>query len=114
LAARDAALWLAHYEPGPKRIAVRHAMIPYYAKGTLIGLPYGDPEATMRYVAAKNVDFVVLESEYPRELPTIGEWIAHGIPDAHARLVYDRTNASGDRVVIYRWQTGSGEDRRPS
>ena len=114
LAARDAALWLAHYEPGPKRIAVRHAMIPYYAKGTLIGLPYGDPEATMRYVAAKNVDFIVLESAYPRLLPTIGKWIADGIPDARARLIYDRTNASGDRVVIYRWQTGSGEDRHPS
>jgi len=109
LAVRDAALWLADYQPGPKRIAVRYAVIPYYAKGTLIGLPYGDPDATMRYIAAKNVDFIVLESEYPRQLPTIGEWIAHGIPDAHARLVYDQTNASGDRVVIYRWQTGSGE-----
>ena len=108
LAARDAALWLAHYQPGPKRIAVRYALIPYYAKGTLIGLPYADPETTIRYVAAKNVDFIVLESAYPRLLPTIGKWIADGIPDARARLIYDRTNASDDRVVIYRWQTGSG------
>lgn len=110
LAARDAALWLAHYEPGPKRIAVRYALIPYYAKGTLIGLPYADPDSTMRYVAAKNVDFIVLESAYPRLLPAIGEWIAHGIPNARARLVYDRTNASGDRVIIYRWQKSSGDD----
>ena len=103
LAARDAGLWLARYAPGPKRIAVRAAVIPYYAKGTLIGLPYGDPVATRRYVAKKNVDFVVLESEHSQELPTVGEWIAHGVPDPHARLVYDRTNAAGDRVVIYQW-----------
>jgi 4-amino-4-deoxy-L-arabinose transferase-like glycosyltransferase len=103
-AERDTGLWLAHYAPGPKRIAVRHAVIPYYAKGTLIGLPYGGSEATMRYIMAKNVDFIVLESDYTRALPTMGEWIAHGIPNARARLIYDRTNSSGDRVVIYRWQ----------
>lgn len=104
LAERDAAVWLAHYDPRPKRIAVRFAVVPYYAKGTLIGLPYGDPEATTRYLAAKNVDFVVLESGYAQELPAVGEWVAHGIRDARAQLIYDRTNSNGDRVIIYRWQ----------
>lgn len=105
LAAHDAALWLAHYQPGPKRIAVRHSMFPYYAKGTLIGLPYADAETTLRYIAQKNVDFVVLESSYVEQLPTIGVWLAHGILDDRARLIYDRTNSNGDRVAIYRWQT---------
>ena len=106
LAARDAGLWLADHEPGPKRVAVRHAVIPYYSKGTLIGLPYADSETTLRYLAMENVDFVVLTSDHARVLPTISDWIAHGIPDARARLIYDRTNPEGDRVVIYRWAVG--------
>lgn len=103
IAERDAALWLAHYDPGPKRIGVRYAVIPYYARGTLIGLPYGDSEATMRYLVRQKVDFIVLESDYVQQLPAIEKWLADGIPDARARLIYDRTNSSGERVVIYRW-----------
>jgi hypothetical protein len=103
-AAREAGLWLAQQGPGPKRIAVsRSSVIPYYAKGTLIAFPWGESNATRRYIAEKQVDFVVLESEEVWLQPIIGEWIAHGIPDPHARLLYDRTSATGDRVVIYRW-----------
>jgi hypothetical protein len=102
---RDAALWLANFDPEPKRIAVRGAVFPFYARGTLINLPYGNAAATIRYLARQRVDFIVLESRDARSLVTIGQWLADGIPDPRARLIYDRTNSSGDRVVIYRWET---------
>ena len=53
----------------------------------------------------KQVDFVVLESQHANAIPTIGQWIAHGIPDKHAHLIYDNGNASGNRVLIYSWQS---------
>jgi len=102
-AARDAGLWLAKQEPKSKRIAVRLAVVPYYAKGTLIAFPYGDPEATLRHFARKKVDFIVLESAEVLSVPTVGQWLAHGIPDPRARLVYDKTSAGGVRVAIYKW-----------
>jgi len=104
IAARDAGLWLAKHEPGPKRIAVMFPVVPYYAKGTLLCFPFGDSESTWRYLERRKVDFVVLESNKSEVVPTIGEWITHGVPDPYAQLVYDRTNSSGDRVVIYRRQ----------
>jgi 4-amino-4-deoxy-L-arabinose transferase-like glycosyltransferase len=103
-AARDAGKWLAQHGSESKRIAVRDAVVPYYAKGTLIAFPYGDPDTTLRYIAHKKVDFIVLESAETPVLPTIGEWMAHGIPDPHAQVVYDRTNSPGVRVVIYQWR----------
>jgi hypothetical protein len=103
-AARDAGTWLAQHGSQSTRIAVRGTVIPYYAKGTLIAFPYGDPDTTLRYIAQKQVDFIVLESAESSVLPTIGEWMAHGIPDSHAQVVYDRTTSPGVRVVIYRWQ----------
>jgi len=36
-------------------------------------------------------------------VPMVGEWLAHGIPDPRARLVYDKTSAPGVRVAIYKW-----------
>jgi 4-amino-4-deoxy-L-arabinose transferase-like glycosyltransferase len=102
-ASREAGLWLAQYQPGSKRIAVRTAVVPYYAKGTLTAFPYGDPGATLQHFARMRVDFIVLESAEARVLPTIKEWMASGIPDPRAQRVYDKTNSNGARVVIYRW-----------
>jgi 4-amino-4-deoxy-L-arabinose transferase-like glycosyltransferase len=103
-AAREAGLWLAQQKPVSSRIAVsRSAVVPYYAKRIGVALPYGDSDATRRYIAKRNVDFVVLESEEAPLLPVVGQWMDRGIPDPHARLLYDRTNKTGNRVVIYRW-----------
>jgi 4-amino-4-deoxy-L-arabinose transferase-like glycosyltransferase len=102
-AARDAGLWLARNGFESKRLAVRLPVVPYYAKGTLIAFPCGDPDVTLQYLARRRVDFVVLESAEAQVLPTIGEWIEHGIPDPRARLVYDKTSTAGVRVVIYQW-----------
>jgi hypothetical protein len=79
-------------------------VVPYYADATLVQFPFADPDLTLRYLDMKHVDFVVLESQYATTIPTIGEWVAHGIPDDHARLIYDNANASGNRVLIYSWQ----------
>jgi 4-amino-4-deoxy-L-arabinose transferase-like glycosyltransferase len=104
-AAREAGTWLAQYGSPSKRIAVSGvSVVPYYAKGTLIAFPYGDPETTLRYIAHKQVDFIVLESAEPLMIPALGEWIAHGIPDPRAQIVYDKTHSPGVRVVIYQWR----------
>jgi Dolichyl-phosphate-mannose-protein mannosyltransferase len=104
LAARDAGIWLAQQRSNSKRIAVRLPVVTYYAKAASIAFPYAGPDATLRYLAKQNVDFIVLESAEAPVIPTIGEWIAHGIPDPRAQLVYDRTTAPGVRVVIYEWR----------
>ncbi len=103
-AARDAGMWLRQLPEPSKRIAVRLAVVPYYAKGTLIAFPYADPDTTLRYLAKAKVDYIVLASSDAGMVPTVGEWIAHGIPDPRARLVYDKTSATGARVVIYQWR----------
>jgi 4-amino-4-deoxy-L-arabinose transferase-like glycosyltransferase len=103
-AARDAGVWLRQQPNPSKRIAVRLPVVAYYAKGTLIAFPYADPETTLRYIAKTRVDFIVLEGSDASNVPTAGEWIAHGIPDPRARLVYDKTTGTNARVVIYEWR----------
>lgn len=112
-ASQEAGIWLRQQAYQSKRIAVRMPVVPYYAKGTLIAFPYADPDTTLRYIAKTNVDFIVLESSDAVIVPTVGEWLANGIPDSRARLVYDKTTATGARVVIYQWRaTGAPEPAR--
>ena len=104
VAARDAGLWLREHWPGPKRVAAWISIVPYYADATMVLFPYGDPEPTLRYLKAKHPDFVVLESHRRKKPPAIDDWIAGGIPDDQARVIYDSTNSAGDRIVIYSWK----------
>ena len=103
LAERDAGIWLSTYRPGAKRIAARFSMVSFYARGTLVQLPYANSELTLRYLKDRGVEFIVLETYTAGPFPTLVAWLAHGIPDSHARPIYDQTNTSGDRVVIYEW-----------
>lgn len=103
LAERDAGIWLSNYRAGAKRIAARFTMVTFYARGTLVQLPYADSDLTLRYLKARKPDFVVLESATAKSFPTLLEWLMHGIPDGRARPIYDEMNASGDRIVIYEW-----------
>jgi 4-amino-4-deoxy-L-arabinose transferase-like glycosyltransferase len=109
---RDAGLWLRQYHPGPKRVAALLTVVPYYADATLVQFPFAHPDLTLRYLDMKHVDFVVLESQYATTIPTIGEWLAHGIPDDHARLIFDSANADGNRVLIYSWQERDAKANR--
>jgi 4-amino-4-deoxy-L-arabinose transferase-like glycosyltransferase len=103
-AARDAGLWLAKQSTKSKRIAVNGwPVVPYYAKGTMIAFPYGNQDAILQHISKKAVDFIVLDSAEAHVLPMIGEWISHGIPDPHPRLVYDKTSSPDVRFVIYQW-----------
>jgi hypothetical protein len=101
-AARDAGRWIAQHDPGPKRIATQSAVIPYYAKGTLMTMPYADSETTLQYLVREKIDFVVLDSDEARSFPTVDEWLAHGVPDPHASLVYDFVAPDGARLAVYR------------
>jgi len=103
MAERDAGLWLAQRHPETKRIATRFVMLPYYARGTLINLPYADETTTLRYIAQKQIDYVVVENVFARSFPVIQQWLARGIPDPHAHRIYDHADAAGDRVAIYAW-----------
>lgn len=106
LPVKEAGLWLEHYMPGPKNIMDVEAVLPYYANGTLHCLPYADSALCLRYLEAKQPDFIVLKSRQKDWRPVTEPWITDGIPSPHAELIYEAGESGGDRdnkVVIYRW-----------
>lgn len=68
-----------------------------------------DAATALRYINAKNVNFLVLQQKWLPPTPYAHAWFAEGIPSPDARLVYS-VNASGrGRIVIYQmasWRTG--------
>ena len=104
LSVKQAGLWLRGYAPGPKRIMDLGAVIPYYASGSLVDLPYTDSATALRYVARKKPDFIVLNGQWSVQArPYLAEWIENGIPDPRAKLVWHTGDKLEEKVAIYRW-----------
>jgi 4-amino-4-deoxy-L-arabinose transferase-like glycosyltransferase len=105
---KQACLWLKDVGPGSKRIACVATIPTYYAKGTVVGLPYAESSQTLRYLDSRNVDFIVLDSHYVSNFPVLSDWIKHGIPDQRAQLIYEAGADVNNRVAIYRWEKPPG------
>jgi hypothetical protein len=122
LPAKQAALWLGNFQPGRKAVASFDSRIAFYSDAVFVQLPDAAPAATLRYLAARNPDFIYIDNILLKSNPIIGEWLAHGIPDGFAELVYEtkretkretksetkretkpETKQGEDIVRIYRW-----------
>lgn len=108
LGIKHAGLWLRNQKPEAKRIAAMNSVVPLYAQGTLVQYPYAKPAQTFRYFDSRNVNFIALEGLGTDAFPTVAEWLAHGIPDPRAQLVYDSGGPAETRIEIFRWQEPGG------
>lgn len=104
---KEVGTWLGSYQPGPKRIMVVEAVIPYYSGGLSFGMPYADASLALRYVHSKRPDFIVLTKEAHYRAPYLKQWIEEGIPDPAARLIYRVGPDSVPDVAIYAWRSSA-------
>jgi 4-amino-4-deoxy-L-arabinose transferase-like glycosyltransferase len=102
LPTKRAALWLEKHSPGPKRVLSWDARFSWYADAAYLQFPNADPATTLRYIAAEKPDFIFLGAHYIAPAPTTEEWLAHGIPDSRAHLIYSSYGDNG-RLLIYEW-----------
>lgn len=81
-----------------------NSVVPYYSASTLVQFPYAGSRQTMHYFDSRDVNFIVLDGHFSKDIPTIADWLAHGIPSSRAKLVYDSGGAPDSRIEIYTWQ----------
>lgn len=98
----QAGLWLASHAQKPLRIAGFEGRVAYYAGSSFVIFPYADSNTVLQYLESKHVEYVALDSAHCVPMPTLNQWFQNGIPDAGARLVYESTQGSKDRIRIYR------------
>lgn len=103
-AVREAGAWLAHHHPGPKRVFDLEPLIAFHSGGTLLCLPYADSALALRYIEQKAPDFVALQGRGIGDRPFMADWLQHGIPSPHARLVHETGTTPEEKVHIYSWR----------
>jgi 4-amino-4-deoxy-L-arabinose transferase-like glycosyltransferase len=107
LVVKRAGEWLKQQAPGPKKIMDVSSYVPYYADGSLAGLPEAPADLALRYIDKVNPDFVVLWADYAFRRRYIRDWIEHGIPSPKAELIYTAGEKEGKKLVIYKWRHDS-------
>jgi len=110
-ALKQAGLWLRnHHSQGQYPIIMAcEAVVPYYAQGDWLPLPYADSSLALHYIAAKRPDYVVAADMCESEAPYVGQWLASGIPDPRARLRFEAADAADSRVRVYEWTNMGAE-----
>lgn len=93
--------WLHAFAPGPITVMDASAILPYYAKASFEVYPEADAATALRYIAAKKVDFVVLQEKWLPPTPYAHAWLAAGIPSPDAHLVYSVNTGARGRILIY-------------
>jgi len=103
LGIKEAGQWLGAQGPKSKKMFGFEGRVAYYGDATIIIFPYADSATALRYLEAKNVDYIVLDSLNVRNMPTMGEWFSKGVPDQRAHLVFESGQGTKDQIKIYRW-----------
>ena len=64
--------------------------------------PYANSALALRYIAAKNLTFIVVSSMESGGTPYVDDWLKSGIPDSRAHEIYNSGN-NDHAVRIYEW-----------
>jgi 4-amino-4-deoxy-L-arabinose transferase-like glycosyltransferase len=77
-------------------------LVPYYAGGVLVPYPWTDSTTALRYIAARNVEYLVVRQSDSTRRPYLADWFQHE-PDARFELVHSFTAENGVSR-LYRWR----------
>jgi hypothetical protein len=101
---RAAGEWLAGHSTAHEMMFGVSDQSVYYAGGDWIMAPWApDAASALRYIERTKPHYLILDREQGNERPYLLNWLAHGIPDPRAHLLYQKDDAVGALVGIYRW-----------
>jgi 4-amino-4-deoxy-L-arabinose transferase-like glycosyltransferase len=104
---KQAGLWLGDHGATNKRVSCWATVTTYYAKATLIGLPYASSAQTLSYFEAKHIDFILLDARSGSSFPETQQWLKEGIKDPRAHLIYDTGRGTSEEIAIYTWKSSA-------
>jgi 4-amino-4-deoxy-L-arabinose transferase-like glycosyltransferase len=101
-AAEDAGLWIKQQQTGSVTIMDRSTPLAFHADAQFVYFPYCSGDLALRFLDAAKVDYVVLRRQ-EKFTNYYEDWLAHGIPNSRAQLVYVSSGAAANDIIVYRW-----------
>jgi hypothetical protein len=108
LVERAAGTWLAQNGGAGARTLSISDQAVFYSGGTWWMLPYAPDDATaLRYLQNVDPAYLVLDSDDAAERPYVRHWLASGVPDPRAKVVFRSGGADGPEIAVVRWATAT-------
>jgi 4-amino-4-deoxy-L-arabinose transferase-like glycosyltransferase len=105
---KEVGLWIGQQQDRPVTIMDQILPLAFYAVAQLQPAPYCNSDAALRFLDAAKVDYVILRrgEVYTKYYE---DWLAHGIPDPRAQLVFVSSSAPTDQIFVYRWHRADAQ-----
>ena len=99
---KDAGVWIHAQQSKPVRIMDVLDTVAFHADADYVHFPSCTQDLALRYIEKENVDYVILRRGFE---PTkyYKDWLAFGIPDSHAHLVYATSPDDPNALLVFRW-----------
>jgi 4-amino-4-deoxy-L-arabinose transferase-like glycosyltransferase len=101
-------LWIGQQQDRPVKI-MGTIPIAFYANGQFVPFPYCSAELAFRFLDVAEVDYVVLRRG-DRFTRYYEDWLAKGIGDPKAELVYVSSDANAGEFRVFRWHRADRPD----
>lgn len=108
---QDIGLWIGRQQDRQVRIMDSTLPIACYAHAHSVLFPYCDAELALRFLDVANVDYVVLHGG-EKFTKYYEDWLANGIPDPRAQLVYVSTGEHAGEFKVFRWHRPNGDAQK--
>lgn len=102
LGAKEAGLWIKEQQARRVRVMDVQDTVAFHADADYVHFPSCDPGLALRYIEKEKVDYVVFRRGFdqPRYYK---DWLATGIPDVRAQMVYATPASDPNGILIFRW-----------
>jgi hypothetical protein len=99
---KEVGLWIGRQQTRAVRIVDLSTPLAFHAGAQYVHFPYCSGEIGLRFLDAAFVDYIVVRRK-EKFTQYYDDWMAHGIPDPRAELVYVSQGANAGEIVVYRW-----------
>ncbi len=100
---KRAGQWIAAQGALRPRIMGISAVVPYYAGGVLLYLPYSSEDTALQYINQQRPNFIVLREGDEHQAPYLTKWLHEGIPSKCTRKFWQDRGNNGKALSIYAW-----------
>jgi len=102
LASKEAGEWIEKQQHSPVKVMDLTVPLAFHADAEFAYFPYCSGETALRFLDTDHVDYIVLRRD-EQYTQYYAEWLAHGIPDPRAQLVYVSPAPDAGEIMVYRW-----------
>ncbi len=104
LGTKEAGVWIRQQQAGRTKVMDVLDTVAFHADAEYVHFPSCTAGLALQYIEKEKVDYVVFRRGFDQP-KYYKDWLASGIPDTRAQLVYATADGDPNGILVFRWHS---------